>query len=88
MRASAYPVKTHSKKRVCVRDMVSGESNERGNDSGKEGQCELLHNICCASPLQAHRFSVLAHSSGVHYQATGLLVTGYRNICAFVLEEL
>lgn len=45
MGASAYPVKTHRKKRVYVKDLISGENNERGNDSVKEGQCELLHDI-------------------------------------------
>jgi len=42
---SAYPVKTHRKKRGSVKDLISGENNERVNDSVREGQCELLHDI-------------------------------------------
>jgi hypothetical protein len=33
-------------------DLISVENNERSNDGVKEGQCKLLHNICCTSPLQ------------------------------------
>jgi len=64
------------------------ENNERGNDSVKEGQCELLHDIWYTSPLQAHRITALANSSGVHNLAAGLLMTGYKNTSAFYLEEL
>ena len=88
MGAFAYPVKTHRKKRGYVKDLISGENNERRNDSVKEGQCELLHDICCTSPLQAHRITALAHPNCVHNLAAGLLQTGYKNISAFLLEEL
>jgi hypothetical protein len=85
MGASAYPLKTHRKKRGYAKDLISGENNERRNDSVKEGQCELLHDICCTSPLQAYRITALAHSNSVHNLAAGLLKTGYKNITAVLL---
>jgi hypothetical protein len=88
MRASAYLVKLHRKQRGYVKDLINGENNERRNDSVKEGQCELLHDICFTSPLQAHLITALAYSSGVNNLATGLLQTGYKNISAFSLDEL
>jgi len=51
MGASAYLVKLHRKQRGYVKDLINGENNERRNDSVKEGQCELLHDICFTSPL-------------------------------------
>jgi hypothetical protein len=88
MGTSAYPVKTRRKKRGNVKDLISGGNNERRNDSVKEDQCELLHDICFTSPLQAHRITALAHSNGVNNLAAGLFKTGYKNISAFLLEEL
>jgi hypothetical protein len=36
MGASAYPVKTHRKKRGYVKDLISEENNERRNDGVKK----------------------------------------------------
>jgi hypothetical protein len=59
MGASAYPVKTHRKKRGCVKDLISVENNERGNNSVKK----VSVNSYTISALHLH-YSTSHHSSG------------------------